>query len=163
MATLALDARSAAAIAPPPPRALAHVPGDAGWPLIGSTFEALADPKRYFEKLAEKHGLVVRFNVLGETGVQLLGPDGNELMLLDQQRLFSSEAGWARFMNRLFPRGLMMMDYDEHRLHRRALSVAFKAGPMKAYLSALDAGIAARVAQWRASPGPMQFYPAMKR
>ena len=27
----------------------------------------------------------------------------------------------------------------------------------------LDAGIAARVAQWRASPGPMQFYPAMKR
>jgi hypothetical protein len=66
-------------------------------------------------------------------------------------------------MDRVFPRGLMMMDFDEHRLQRRALSVAFKAEPMKAYLSALDAGIAARVAQWRVAPGPMLFYPAMKQ
>jgi cytochrome P450 len=34
---------------------------------------------------------------------------------------------------------------------------------MKSYLAALDAGIAARVAQWRANPGPMLFYPAMKQ
>jgi cytochrome P450 len=66
-------------------------------------------------------------------------------------------------MDRVFPRGLMMMDYDEHRLHRRALSVAFKAGPMQAYLHALNTGIAARVANWRATPGQMLFYPAMKQ
>ena len=28
----------------------------------------------------------------------------------------------------------MLMDFDEHRLHRKALGVAFKPAPMKAYL-----------------------------
>ena len=164
MSTLALDGRVAATpIAPPRRGALAHIPGDDSWPFVGSTFDALADPKGFFETLAAKHGLVLRANILFETGVTLLGPDANELVLFDQQRLFSSRAGWGRFMDRVFPRGLMMMDFDEHRLHRRALSVAFKAGPMKAYLAALDAGIAARVARWRAAPGPMQVYPAMKQ
>jgi len=84
-------------------------------------------------------------------------------VLFDQSRLFSSTHGWETILGRLFPRGLMLLDFDEHRLHRRALSVAFKAGPMKSYLAALDAGIAARVAQWKAQPGPMLFYPAMKQ
>jgi cytochrome P450 len=149
--------------APPPRAALSHIPGDDGWPIIGSTFETLADPKGFIEKLAAKHGLVTRSNVLGETGVHLLGPAANELVLLDQEKNFSSKFGWSRFMDRVFPRGLMMMDYDEHRLHRRALSVAFKAGPMQAYLTALNTGIAARVAEWRAAPGQMLFYPAMKQ
>jgi cytochrome P450 len=34
---------------------------------------------------------------------------------------------------------------------------------MKSYLAALDTGIAARVAQWKAQPGPILFYPAMKQ
>jgi cytochrome P450 len=34
---------------------------------------------------------------------------------------------------------------------------------MKSYLAELDTGIAARVAQWRAKPGPMLFYPAIKQ
>nr|WP_294527251.1 cytochrome P450 [uncultured Rhodopila sp.] len=165
MATLALEARDTLApvTAPPPGRALAHIPGDDGWPLIGSTLEAIDDPKRFFEERAARHGLVVRANILGETGVNLLGPDANEFVLFDQQRLFSSQFGWGRFMDRVFPRGLMMMDFDEHRLNRRALSAAFKAGPMRAYLKALDAGIAARIAQWTATPGPMLVYPAMKQ
>jgi hypothetical protein len=73
--------------------ALAHIPGNDGWPIIGSTFDVLADPKAYFETQAARHELVVRVNVLGETGVQLLGPAANELVLLDQQRLFSSQLG----------------------------------------------------------------------
>ena len=84
-------------------------------------------------------------------------------MLFDQAKLFSSTYGWVTDPGRLFPRGLMLLDFDEHRLHRRALSVAFKSGPMKSYLADLDAGIAARVAQWKAQPGPMLFYPAMKQ
>ena len=106
---------------------------------------------------------VYRSRVLGETSITLLGPEANELVLFDQTRLFSSTHGWETVLGRLFPRGLMLLDFDEHRLHRRALSVAFKAGPMKSYLAALDAGIAARVAQWKAQPGPMLFYPAMKQ
>ena len=34
--------------------ALAHIPGDEGWPLIGRTLNILADPKGEVERMAEK-------------------------------------------------------------------------------------------------------------
>ena len=152
-----------AAVPYPLPSALAHIPGDEGWPIVGRTLELLADPKGYVEEQASIHGLVYRSNAFGQTNVTLLGPAANELVLLDQQKHFSSAMGWDIVLGRLFPRGLMLLDFDEHRLHRKALSVAFKAGPMRSYLAALDAGIAERVARWRTAPGAMLFYPAMKQ
>ena len=142
---------------------LAHIPGNEGWPVIGRTLSILADPKGEVERMAAKYGLVYRSRVLGETSITVLGPDANELVLFDQSKLFSSSHGWGTILGRLFPRGLMLLDFDEHRLHRRALSVAFKSEPMKSYLAALDAGIAARVTRWRQLPGPILFYPAMKQ
>ena len=38
-------------------------------------------------------------------------------------------SGGASSLTSCFPRGLMLLDFDEHRVHRRVLSVAFKAGP----------------------------------
>jgi cytochrome P450 len=151
------------ALTPPKRNLLAHIPGDEGWPVVGRTLSILADPKGEVERMAAKYGLVYRSRVLGETSVSVLGPEANELLLFDQTKLFSSTHGWETILGRLFPRGLMLLDFDEHRLHRRALSVAFKSGPMKSYLAALDAGIAARVTRWRQLPGPILFYPEMKQ
>src|ERR1700712_5535663 len=156
-------ASPAIALTPPKRQSLRHIPGNEGWPLVGRTLSILADPRGEVERMAARHGLIYRSRVLGETSITLLGPEANELVLFDQTRLFSSTHGWEMVLGRLFPRGLMLLDFDEHRLHRRALSVAFKSGPMKSYLSELDAGIAARVARWRAQPGPILFYPAMKQ
>src|SRR5665213_3482570 len=153
----------AISLTPPRRNTLTHIPGDEGWPVIGKTLEILADPKGQVERQAARYGLVYRSHIFGETSLVLLGPEANELVLFDQAKLFSSAHGWGRILGLLFPRGLMLLDFDEHRLHRRALSVAFKSGPMKSYLTALDSGIAARVAQWKARPGPMLFYPAMKQ
>src|SRR6202051_710338 len=142
---------------------LRHIPGDEGWPIVGKTLEVLADPKGHVEQHAARYGLVYRSHLFGETSLVMLGPDANELVLFDQAKQFSSTHGWGPVLGLLFPRGLMLLDFEEHRLHRRALSVAFKSGPMKSYLMALDTGIAARVAQWKAHPGPMLLYPAMKQ
>ncbi|MDB5635944.1 MAG: cytochrome [Bradyrhizobium sp.] len=156
-------ASPAVTLRPPKRNLLAHIPGDEGWPVVGRTLSILADPKGEVERMAAKYGLVYRSRVLGETSISLLGPEANELLLFDQSKLFSSTHGWGTILERLFPRGLMLLDFDEHRLHRRALSVAFKSGPMKSYLAKLDAGISARVTRWRQLPGPMLFYPAMKQ
>src|ERR1700716_648249 len=142
---------------------LTHIPGDEGWPLIGKTLDVLAEPKGQVERQAAKYGLVYRSHLFGKTSLVMLGPEANELVLFDQAKLFSSTLGWGRILGLLFPRGLMLLDFEEHRLHRRALSVAFKSGPMKSYLADLDTGIAARVAQWKSQPGPMLLYPAMKQ
>src|SRR5258705_13415636 len=148
---------------PPKRNSLTHIPGDEGWPIIGKTLDVLADPKGQIERQAAKYGLVYRSHMFGETSLVLLGPEANELVLFDQAKLFSSTLGWGRILELLFPRGLMLLDFDEHRLHRRALSVAFKSGPMKSYLAELDTGILERVTRWRQTPGPMLFYPAMKQ
>src|ERR1700694_1228438 len=148
---------------PPKRNLLSHIPGDEGWPVVGRTLAILADPKGEVERMAAKHGLVYRSRVLGETSMSVLGPEANELLLFDQSKLFSSTHGWRTILGRLFPRGLMLLDFDEHRLHRRALSVAFKSGPMKSYLAALDAGISERVRRWRQLPGPMLFRPGEKQ
>ncbi len=147
----------------PKRNSLTHIPGNEGWPIIGQTLAVLADPKGHIERHAAKYGPVYRSHLFGETSIVLLGPEANELVMFDQAKLFSSSLGWGRILGLLFPRGLMLLDFDEHRLHRRALSVAFKSGPMKSYLVELDKGIARRVAQWKAAPGDMLFYPAMKQ
>ena len=141
---------------------LAHIPGDRGWPVVGHTLQALADPKAFVAARAARYGPIYRRHMFGEEGVTLLGPEANELVLFDTARGFSSAGGWGRMLDRLFPRGLMLLDFDEHRLHRRALSVAFKAGPMRAYRVALNRGIAAALDKWGDAPGEMRFYPAIK-
>jgi hypothetical protein len=63
----------------------------------------------------------------------------------------------------------MLMDFDEHRLHRKALGVAFKPALMKAYLDVLNNGISQRIAEWhlagsgRGGTCDLHFYPAIKR
>jgi cytochrome P450 len=148
---------------PPKRNSLTHIPGDEGWPVIGKTLHVLADPKGHVERNFKKYGPVYRTYMFGETSISLLGPEANQLVLFDQAKLFSSTHGWGSILGLLFPRGLMLLDFDEHRLHRRALSVAFKDAPMKSYLAELDRGIAARVAEWRKKPGEMLLYPAMKQ
>jgi cytochrome P450 len=142
---------------------LSHIPGDDGPPIVGHTLRLLADPKAEAQRMSARYGLVYRSRAFGMRVVNLLGPDGNELVLFDRNKLFSSAAGWNPFLGRLFPRGLMLLDFDEHRVHRKALSVAFKAEPLKVYLDGLNAGIAAGIAGWLAVPGEMLFYPAIKQ
>ena len=165
MTTLAIARSSLATpfIRPPALSDLAHIPGTDGWPLVGNTLALLADPKGEVERMAAQFGPVYRSRAFGMRSIALLGPEANEFLLFDQTKLFSSTHGWGGILDRLFPRGLMLLDFDEHRLHRKALSVAFKAGPMRAYLASLNAGVAEGLDGWRARGADIAFYPAVKQ
>ncbi len=142
------------------PAALCHIPGEGGPPLVGNTFRMLADPHGFASGMIARHGRVYRNRAFGGWAVMLAGAEANELVLFDREKIFSNEQGWGPLLDRLFPRGLMLLDFDKHRADRRALSIAFKPEPMRHYMGALNRGIAARVQAW--GPGPMQFYPAIK-
>ena len=144
----------------PSPDELAHIPGEGGWPLVGNTFKMLADPHGFTRRAVEKYGRVYKNKAFGGWNIALIGADANELVLFDRQKLFSSEQGWGPILDQLFPRGLMLMDFDHHRVDRRALSIAFKPGPMRHYSGSLNRGIAKRMEEWGA--GNLQFYPAIK-
>jgi cytochrome P450 len=141
--------------------ALDAIPGEDGWPIVGTTLKVLADPAGFGRRMRATYGPVYRTNSFGGRSVALIGPEANELVLFDRQKLFSSEQGWGPVLNLLFPRGLMLMDFEAHRVDRRALSVAFKPEPMRHYAGSLNTGIAARMAAW-GGQRDFRFYPAIK-
>ena len=144
-----------------PSEALDHVPGEDGWPIVGTTLMQLKDPHAFTRQMAEKHGTIYRLNSFGGRFVQMLGPDANELVMFDRDKVFSSEQGWGPVLNLLFPGGLMLMDFEKHRVHRKALSIAFKPEPMKLYCDSLNEGIARRMAEWRGKQ--IKFYDSIKQ
>src|SRR5258708_819992 len=127
----------AISVTPPKRNSLKHIPGDEGWPLIGKTLAVLADPEGHVEQHARKYGLVYRTHLFGETSLSLLGPEANELVLFDQAKLFSSTLGWGRILGLLFPPVLLLLDFDDHRLHRRARSIDFTFVPVDSDRDAL--------------------------
>ncbi|MEM8827024.1 MAG: cytochrome P450 [Pseudomonadota bacterium] len=141
---------------------LSHLPGTG--PLsfpekLKALVRFLYDTVALQEERRAKFGPVFQYETIAGPGVQMVGADANELVLMNRDRIFSSEQGWNPVLEKLFPRGLMMLDFEEHRVHRKTLSVAFKPGPMKAYLSLMQAGIRRRIASW---PERLKIYDAMK-
>lgn len=143
---------------------LDHIPGEDGWPVLGTTIMQLSDPLGFQRRMTETYGPVYRTRSFGRRGVNLIGAEANELVLFDRDKLFSNEQGWGPVLNLLFPRGLMLMDFEPHRADRRALSIAFKPEPMRAYCGVLNTGIGTAVDRWGASgkPSKLRFYDAIK-
>ncbi len=141
---------------------LAHLPGQlpARSPLL-RTLRFIANPLGASRTLVETHGTVFRRQDFGGWGVTLVGPDANELILFNRDKNFSSELGWNPVLELLFPRGLMLMDFEEHRIHRKTLTVAFKTEPMRHYFAQLDEGIARGLAAWPRGTS-FKFYPTIK-
>lgn len=140
---------------------VSHIPGDDGLPVVGTLVTQLRNPHAFTDRMVERYGLVYRTRSFGRRWVTLLGAEANELVLFDRDKAFSSADGWGPMLDRLFPRGLMLMDGEEHRAHRRILASAFKPEPMRRYAEALEDGIAARIGEWRGQTLP--FYPAIKQ
>lgn len=115
---------------------LNHIPGmDPARVPILRTLKFLANPLGRSRELVEQYGSIFRRQDFGGWGVSLIGPEANELVLFNRDKIFSSELGWNPVLELLFPRGLMLMDFEEHRIHRKTLSVAFKTEPMRHYFA----------------------------
>ena len=76
-----------------PKGALDHIPGSNGLPFVGNTFKLLADPIAFSEGMAARYGPIYRNRALGGTGVNLLGPDANELVLFGDAGEIRGESG----------------------------------------------------------------------
>lgn len=146
----------------PPLSALRHIPGGDGWPVVGHTFQFLADPLGFAQRQLAEHGPVFRTRFLFERSVSLISADANEFVLLDRAANFSAERGWEPTLGQLFPRGLMLRDGDDHRYHRRLMQPAFRKEALAAYLARMNPRIASAVATWTRQ-GQVTFYPAVKR
>lgn len=129
-----------------------RIPGDGGWPLVGYSFHMLRDTDRFVHARYARYGEVSWSRAFGMRTVTLFGPDGNQFVLQNRGDLFASSA-WEILLSRFFHRGLMLLDFDEHRAHRRIMQAAFTREALAGYLEVLHPAIDAGLRQWQPREG----------
>lgn len=116
----------------PTKAALAHIPGPPAVPLIGHTLQIVRDSYGTQQDFINRFGPVYKINMLGAWRVNLCGADALEMVLLDKERIFSSQGGWDA-LRRIYPGGLLLQDFDDHRANRRIMQAAFRASAIRDY------------------------------
>jgi cytochrome P450 len=137
-----------------------RVPGDLGRPVVGHTLDFLLRTQPLMDDLRVKHGPNFRLHLAGRPVVIIGGPDAVREVLLDREKNFSSELGWKKSIGKLFARGLMLKDFDEHRSDRRIMQMAFRHDAMRGYVDTMVGHINTAVGSW---PRELKLYPALKQ
>ena len=138
-----------------------HIPGEYGLPIVGNTLKLLKNPRKVSDYMYRTYGPIYRNHSFFRKSVTLLGPEANELVLMDRGRNFSSKHGWDPMLAAFFPNGLMLRDFDDHKAHRRIMQVAFKNSAMQNYVARLNEGIQHGLKQWE-GVDDFHFFPAIK-
>lgn len=143
-------------------RDLKPVPGDGGWPVVGYTFAQLADPLRFLRQWYDRFGEVAWSNAFGIKIYSLIGPDANQFVFQNKGDLFSSNQGWSYFIGKFFHRGIMLLDFDEHRFHRKIMQNAFKKPVLVEYLREMNPAIRHGIDAWKPREG-FEVFTAIKQ
>lgn len=136
--------------------------GDHGLPLLGRVTAYAKDPAALMRHQWETYGPVSPFPFLGQTFVMLLGPDACEEALRNADKAFVNGPAWGRLVGPFFHRGLMLLDGEEHHLHRRIMQEAFTRDRLASYVDAMHPAIARGLDAWSAGDG-FRSYPALKQ
>ena len=145
---------------PPAGSGLRAVLGEAGPPVIGNTLAFMRQGPRLALEQRRRFGPVSWSNVFGMEMVLVVGPDAARVVLVNKDKAFS-QSGWEWFIGPFFNRGLMLLDGDEHHLHRRIMQEAFTRSRLQSYLLQMGELIDAQVPRWPTG-GPFLVYPAIK-
>jgi cytochrome P450 len=92
-----------------------------------------------------EHGAAVLQNVGIMKMINLFGPDANRFVLLDRDRVFSSRIPWMQIMGRIFPDGLLLLDGDVHKRHRKIMHLPFRRPELRTYADMMNPMIAERL------------------
>lgn len=147
---------------PPAGSGLAPVMGNYGAPYLGHVLASLADPLEFARRRYAKYGPVSWAGGVGFRVVALMGPEALEAAWVNRDKALSSTRGWQPVIGPFFHRGIMLLDFEEHRDHRRIMQRAFTRTALNTYLECTADGIDRGLATWRpATRFPM--YPSIKQ
>lgn len=141
--------------------ALAHIPGPPTPPIVGHTLMIARDSYGTQQEFMRRYGPVYKTKMLGVWRVNLCGPDALEMVLMDKDKIFSSEGGWDA-LRRIYPGGLILQDFEGHRANRRIMQAAFRASALRDYRARMAETMAQLLAEWPVGT-PFCFYTAIKQ
>jgi cytochrome P450 len=110
----------------------------------------------------EEHGDVVANDAVVMKMVNLFGPDANRFVLLDRDDIFSARKPWMAIMGRIFPNGLLLLDGEEHKHHRKIMHEAFKRPVLRAYAERMNPIIESVTGSWQNEGGRFLVFPHLK-
>ena len=143
----------------PAPEGTSPIPGDHGPPLVGHTLGYVRFGHEIMRRRTARYGPVWWWGGPLGRSVVVTGPAATREVLVNADKAFSQE-GWRTLIDRFFHRGLMLLDLDEHRAHRRIMQEAFTAPRVAAYVEQAAPVVREAVQGWS---GEMRLYPALKR
>lgn len=147
---------------PPAGSGLKPVMGDAGLPVIGHMIEFFRGGPDFVLDIYRRYGPVHYQHTPALQSVLALGPDATQAVLSNRNKEFSQRA-WDPMIGPFFPRGLMLLDFDEHMMHRRIMQDAFTHSRLGGYVEHIDS-VASQVigTDWAADDRRFLFHPAIK-
>jgi len=144
----------------PSSTALAHIPGPSAPPVIGHTLMIARDSYGTQQDFVARYGETYKTKMLGVWRLNMCGPDALEYVLLDREKNFSSAGGWDA-LKRIYPGGILLQDFDEHKINRRILGAAFRANALADYRLRMAAATEVLLQEWPTDK-PFCFYTSIK-
>jgi cytochrome P450 len=147
---------------PPPSSGLKPVVGDPGLPLVGHLIELFRGGPDYVLRLYQNHGPLIYFHGSPAPAVLAIGPDATEAIYTNRNKDFS-QRGWELLIGPFFERGLSLLEFDEHRSHRRIMQQEFTRARLSDYVAHVDR-VATRVVaeDWVVDDARFLLHSAMK-
>ncbi|PWN04434.1 cytochrome P450 [Nocardioides silvaticus] len=146
---------------PPAGSGLRPVLGEVGLPVLGKTVELIRDAEAAARRYRAKYGDVFWTRAFGTRSVWVMGPDAVQEVVQNKDKVYS-QSGWEFFIGPFFTRGLMLLDGEEHHLHRRIMQEAFTRPRLEGYQTKVQSVIDRGVPAWP-TDRPMRLYPAIKQ
>lgn len=145
---------------PPAGSGLKPVMGDAGPPLLGHTIDYIRFGSALGRDRYERLGPVSWMGAFGTKVVVVAGPDATHVALANADKALSQD-GWTFLIDTFFHRGLMLMSFDEHLMHRRIMQEAFIRERLAGYVDQMLPRASAGIASWPSGES-VRLYPLMK-
>ncbi|MFT3661253.1 MAG: cytochrome P450 [Gordonia sp. (in: high G+C Gram-positive bacteria)] len=108
------------------------------------------DPFAFTEVRRACYGDVFGINAFGVRMVTACGAEAARQILVNKDKAFANAPAWSHFIGPFFPRGIMLLDFDEHRHHRRIMQQAFTPDVLRSYYAEMQPVILDRVARFPA-------------
>jgi len=104
------------------------------------------DPFAFAVKRRAQYGDLFAMNALGVQLVNAFGAEAAAEILMNKDKAFANAPAWSYFIGPFFNRGVMLLDFDEHRHHRHIMQAAFTPKKLAGYFGEMEPLIRDRVA-----------------
>src|SRR4051794_18418512 len=113
----------------------------------------LGDRQEYYRRTLERFDEVTFIKLFGNKVVLFLTPAGAQAVAMNLDKALANGPAWGTFIGLGFRRGILLLDFDEHRLHRSVMQGAFSSPNLKGYLQEMQPMLAERVVNLSAGQG----------